>query len=95
MFLGTVIHFLSSHPVWCVLCCLPVSLFASLEYLRDTPISFFHELAIIQATRMVFSYILYVSILYEHIMISFDNASLRHHLFHHNELLQNRNTNKR
>jgi hypothetical protein len=52
--LGTVIHFLSSHPVWCVLCRLPVSLFALLEYLRDTPLSFFHELAIIQATRKVF-----------------------------------------
>jgi hypothetical protein len=42
-----------------------------------------------------FSYILYVSILYEHIMTFFDNARFRHHLFHHNELLQNRNTNKR
>jgi hypothetical protein len=44
---------------------------------------------------MLFSYILYASILYEHIMTFIDNARLRHHLFHHNELLQNRNTNKR
>lgn len=44
---------------------------------------------------MVFFYILYVSISYEHIITFFDNARLRHHLFHHSELLQDRNTNER
>lgn len=54
------------------------------------------QLGIIQANIMVFFYILYVSILYEHITSFFDNVRLlRHHLFHHNELLQDRNTNER
>lgn len=48
-----------------------------------------------QANIMVFFYILYVSILYEHITSFFDNARLRYHLFHHNKLLQDRNTNER